>query len=286
MNNITNTGLVLEGGGLRGVYTSGVLQYFMERNLFLPYVIGVSMGACNGANYVSCQPNRNKIVNINYVNDPRYISYFKLITKGELFGMRFIFDTIPHMLVPFDYKTFFESKIRYITVVTDCLSGNALYYEKNELGTDFLSVLSASTSLPFISKPVKYKDHILMDGGISDSIPVRKSIADGNKKNVIILTQPKGYRKKTEFFVKFAPIFYPQYAGLKKTLKNRHVVYNSTIDYIDALERDGDAFVIRPKSTLAAGRVERNKQILYSVYTQGYKDAVELYGSLIDFLAS
>lgn len=187
--------LVLEGGGLRGIYTSGVLRCFMDKGIFFPYVIGVSMGACNAANYVSRQPERNRIVSIRYVNDARYLSYSRLLIRGELFGMKFIFDTLPRSLVPFDFTTFMENDVKCITVVTDCETGEALYYEKKELGEDYLKVLQASNSLPFVAKPVHYKGRILMDGGLSDSVPIRKSVDDGNEKTSLFLLARKAIGK-------------------------------------------------------------------------------------------
>lgn len=282
---LSHTGLVLEGGGMRGVYTSGVLHFFMDNNLWFPYVIGVSMGACNAANYVSRQPGRGKIVNISFVKDPRYLSYYRLLTKGELFGMNFIFNTIPNSIVPFDYKTFWENETKCITTVTDCSSGEPLYYEKNELGDDYMKILQASSSLPFISKPVKYDGKVLMDGGMSDSIPIRKSIKDGNTKNVIILTQPKGYRKKPEALAGFAKRKYPGHKGIFKALKERHTRYNEIIDFIEQLSAGNEAFIIRPEVMLTVGRIETNKSKLYALYDQGYKDASENYTSLCEYLS-
>jgi predicted patatin/cPLA2 family phospholipase len=279
-----NIGLVLEGGGLRGVYTSGILQYFMEKELYFPYVIGVSMGACNAANYLSRQIERNKIVNISFVNDSRYLSYFRLITRGELFGMDFIFDTIPNTLVPFDYKTFNESKIKCVTTATNCITGEAEYYEKHELGSDYFKMLQASSSLPFISRPVEYKGKILMDGGMSDSIPIRKSIADGNKRNVVILTQPEGYRKEPENLARFVSLRYPHYKGLQKALANRHKNYNETIAYIEEMQSKGELFIIRPSARLEAGRAERSKEILYATYDRGYAEAKNIFSKLLEFL--
>lgn len=284
--NLDHTGLILEGGGLRGVYTSGVLHYFMNKGLFFPYVIGVSMGACNAANYVSRQPERNRVVNIKYVNDPRYLSYYRLFTKGELFGMDFIFDTIPNLLEPFDYKAFTESGQKCIATVTDCISGEALYFEKHEVGTDYFKILQASSSLPFISRPVNYRGRMLMDGGLSDSIPIRKSIHDGNIKNVIVLTRPFGYRKEPESFSRFTNFKYPKYKGLCKALANRHIVYNETIEFVEDLQKKGNVFVIQPHQPLKAGRVERNKRILYSIYDQGYEDAGKQYEKLCEYLDS
>ena len=278
--------LVLEGGGLRGVYTSGVLRFFMDKGVFFPYVIGVSMGACNAANYVSRQPERNRMVCIRYVNDARYISYSRLLMGGELFGMKFIFDTLPHSLVPFDFKTFMENDVKCITVVTDCETGETLYYEKKELGEDYLKVVQASNSLPFVAKPVRYKGRILMDGGLTDAVPIRKSIDDGNTRNVLILTPPKGYRKKRPHFIRFATMRYSRYEGLCEALASRHARYNETMDFIDQLEQRGEVFVIRPRLALNAGRAERKKDKLYAAYDQGYSDGSACYTRLRSYLNS
>jgi predicted patatin/cPLA2 family phospholipase len=281
---LERSALILEGGGLRGIYTSGVLRFFMDRDIFFPYVIGVSMGACNAANYVSCQPERNRIVNTRYVNDSRYLSYLRLLTKGELFGMDFIFDTIPNSLVPFDYKTFMESDAKCFTTVIDCKTGEALYYEKKEVGEDYLKVLRASTSLPFMAKPIHYKGRVLMDGGLADSIPIRKSLNDGNRKHVLVLTRPKGYRKKPSHFVRLARLRYPNYQGLCGAITTRHMRYNETLDLVDALEQRGEVFVIQPRRDLNVGRAERNKDRLYATYDQGYADAFKHYVALSAFL--
>jgi predicted patatin/cPLA2 family phospholipase len=281
---IEHGALILEGGGLRGVYTSGVLRFFMDKGIYFPYVIGVSMGACNAANYVSRQPERNRIVCTRYVNDSRYISYVRLLLRGELFGMKFIFDTIPRSLVPFDFETFMDNNVICITVVTDCDTGKALYYEKKELGKDYMKILQASNSLPFIAKPVHYKGRTLMDGGLSDSVPIRKSMNDGNQRNVLILTRPKGYRKKRHHFIRLAAIRYQRYRGLCEALANRHIIYNETMDFIDQLEQRGELLVIRPQLPLGAGRAERNKDKLYSTYDQGYSDASACYPMLRSYL--
>ena len=278
--------LILEGGGLRGVYTSGVLRFFMDKRLHFPYVIGVSMGACNAASYISRQPERNRIVNIRYVNDSRYISYLRLLVKGELFGMTFIFDTIPNLLVPFDFDAFVKSEQQCLTTVTDCRTGKPLYYEKKELGEDYLKILQASSSLPFIAKPVHFRGRVLMDGGLSDAIPIQKSIRDGNTKNILVLTRTKGYRKKPSRLLGLARLWYNRYRGVYESLKNRHVRYNETMDYIDQLEEHGRVFIIRPGAPLDAGRIERNKNKLYAIYDQGYADAHECYARLRTYLKS
>jgi predicted patatin/cPLA2 family phospholipase len=277
--------LILEGGGLRGIYTSGVLRFFMDHEIYLPYVIGVSMGACNAANYVSRQPDRNRIVNTRYVNDSRYISYRRLLLQGELFGMKFIFDTIPHVLVPFDFETFTKNPVTCITTVTDCATGEALYYEKKDLGDDCFKILQASCSLPFMAKPVHYQGRILMDGGLSDSVPIRKSIQDGNRKNVVVLTRPRGYRKESPHFMPLVNLRYGKLRGLCRAIASRHERYNETMDLIDELEKRNEVFVIRPGSTLRVGRAERNKEKLYAAYDQGYRDAAACHSGLVSYLS-
>ena len=283
---LEGSALVLEGGGLRGVYTSGVLHLFMRQNLYLPYVIGVSMGACNAANYISRQPERNRAVNIPFVRDPRYLSYRRLLTRGELFGMDFIFRTIPEVLVPFDFKTFRENRQRCITTVTDCETGQPLYFDKDELGDDYLRILQASSSLPFIARPVPFRGRLLMDGGLSDSIPLGKSLSDGNRKHVLVLTRPRGYRKTAPRLPWIARLRYPHYRGLQECLRTRHIRYNETMEEIERLEAQGRVFVIRPDAPLKAGRVERNMERLYAVYDQGYRDAEGAYPALYAYLNS
>ncbi|MBF0525364.1 MAG: patatin family protein [Deltaproteobacteria bacterium] len=280
-----NAALILEGGGMRGVYTAGVLRYFMDRNLYLPYVIGASIGACNGANYVARQPERNRIVNIHYVRDGRFLSYRRLIFQGELFGMQFIFDTLPHDLVPFDFETFKQSEQRFILTVFDCISGESVYFDKDELDkADCLTLLQAGSSLPLIQKSVLYQGRVFMDGGIGEPVPLKKSIEDGNQRHVLILTRPKGYRKKASRIHWLIRRRYPLYEGLHRVFAARHKRYNETMDRIDRLESEGKVFVIRPKQLLPIGRVTRSTEKLYSVYDQGYAEARERYAALCCYL--
>ncbi|MGD8563300.1 MAG: patatin family protein [Desulfarculaceae bacterium] len=284
--NLDQAGLILEGGGLRGIYTSGVLRYFMERQMYFPYVIGVSIGACNGANYVSRQPERNRIVNTRFVNDRRYLSYLRLLTKGELFGMEFIFDVIPNSLVPFDLDTYLSSGQIFITTVTDCATGQALYFEKNDMGRDGYRILQASCSLPFIAHPVEYQGKVLMDGGIADPVPIRKSISDGNLRHVLILTQPRGYRKSPNFWARLARRRYPHLPGLCEALDQRPAKYNATMDLIDSLEDKGEVFVIRPQAPLGVKRAERNQSKLYLAYDRGYEDGARAFEAMCNYLSA
>lgn len=282
---ISFTGLVLEGGGMRGLYTAGILDYFLDMKLHLPYVIGVSAGACHAASYISSQWGRNKQVNIGYIQDPRYISYRNLIKTKSLFGMDFVFNEIPNHLEPFDYETFYQSNQSYFIGTTDCVTGKAIYFDAKKSNPDLiLKVLMASSSLPFLSPTVEIEGKILLDGGIVDPIPVRKSIEDGNEKQVIILTRNKDYRKKPFKAKWLANRFYAKYPEFTKAMLKRHAVYNETLDLIENLESSGKAFVIRPSMPLHVGRLERNPEKLTDLYKLGYRDAEQSFGQLQKFL--
>ena len=279
-----NIGLVLEGGGMRGIYTTGVLDFFMEKNLYFPYIVGVSMGACNGISYVSRQKGRNKKININYIDDPRYLSCKNWIARKGIFNGEFIFDEIPNKLDLFDTEAFNKAKEEFIVVATNCDTGKPVYFEKDKYKNDILDIVKASSSLPFVAPIVKYKGTSLLDGGISDPIPVKKSIKDGNNKNVIILTRNKGYVKKP-FKMKFmANRIYSRYKGLIRCMENRYIKYNSTVEYIERLEKQGKVFVIRPKQTIKVRRIERNKEKLEELYKQGYVEAKDCYDKLIEWM--
>jgi predicted patatin/cPLA2 family phospholipase len=281
---MNNTGLVLEGGGMRGVYTAGVLEFFMEEELYFPYNIGVSAGACNAASYLSRQQGRNYHVTIGYVDHPEYISYKNLFLKKELFGMDLIFDKIPNEFVPFDFTHFSSANERFIVGTTDCQTGEAIYFEKSQYINDILTIIKASSSLPFMAPSVEFNGRVLMDGGISDPIPIKKALEDQMEKNVIILTKSKGYRKKKSSLTRLSNYFYKEYTGLNRLLENRYRLYNETLDFIEELEQAGKVFVIRPEIELHVGRIERNKVKLNQLYEQGYKDAQNSYKDLINWL--
>ncbi len=278
-----NVGLVLEGGGMRGLYTCGVLEYFMENQLYFNYVIGVSAGACNAASYISRQQRRNEKVIIGFVKDWRYMSLRNLILSKSYFGMDFIFDKIPNQHVPFDFRTFYESPGVFLVGATDCQTGKPLYLNKDDLGAQF-QALRASASLPMLSPIVNYKGYELLDGGISDSIPIKKSIQDGNTKNIIVLTRNKGYRKRPGKFNALLKLTYKNYPQLIETMLNRYKNYNETLDYIEHLEDEGKALVIRPSNKLEVGRLEKDPQKLYRLLHQGYEDTKHSYERIMEFV--
>ncbi|MBN8200088.1 MULTISPECIES: patatin-like phospholipase family protein [Bacillaceae] len=270
---ISEAGLVLEGGGMRGVYTAGVLEYFLEQDLCFPYVIGVSAGACNAASYLSKQKGRNRIVNVDYVTDPRYISWRNYFKSRQLFGMDFIFDEIPNKLVPYHYDEFYKNESEFVIGTTDCHTGKPVYFSKKDYGKDMLKVLKASSSLPFIAPEVDFNSRVLLDGGISDPIPIKKAQEDGFKKNIVILTRNRGYSKKPSKFTFMVKRKYPHYTGLQKALAERCRTYNDTLRYVEQEEKNGTVLVIQPQEPLTVGRMERNPQKLEKLYLQGYEDA-------------
>ena len=281
---VYQNGLILEGGGMRGIYTAGVLEYFMEKDRYFPYVIGVSAGACNAASYLSRQPGRNRSVMIDYISHPDYISFRNLMQKRELFGMDLIFNQIPNELLPFDFKAFHAAEERFIIGTTDCLTGKPVYFEKNDYPNDILSIIRASSSLPFMSRAVSHMGQLLMDGGVADPIPIRKAVADGVEKPVIILTKSAGYRIKPHRFNRTTRYFYKDYMGLTYALEIRSKVYNDTMDEIESLERDGKVFIIRPSEVINVKRAERDPYKLELLHRQGYSDAQHAYGAMEHWL--
>jgi predicted patatin/cPLA2 family phospholipase len=277
-------GLVLEGGGMRGVYSAGTMEFFLEQELFFPYVIGVSAGACNAASYLSKQRGRNKKVNIDFISDPRYLSWKNFYQKRQLFGMDFIFDEIPNKIVPFDYETFFQNQSEFVIGTTDCMTGEPVYYKKQDYGKDVLPIIKASSSLPFVAPEVEYDGRTLLDGGISDPIPIKQAQRDGFQKNIVILTQNEHYRKKPSKFHYLVKRKYRHFPGLIKTLENRYQHYNETIDYIENEKNKGNVFILRPIKPLKVGRMEKNAERLTDLYEQGYHDAKHSYQELVDWM--
>lgn len=262
-------GLVLEGGALRGQYTAGVLDAFLEAKVEFPYVVGVSAGASIACSYVSRQHGRNKVIVDTYRNDRRYLSLTNLLTTGSLFGMDFLYDQIPRRLVPFDFPTFEASPTRFVTVCTDCESGRPVYYDKE--GEDHLTVLRASASMPFLSPMVEYKGRLLLDGALADSLPWNRAVSEGFRKNVVVLTRPAGYRKKAPA-PWVARTVYRRFPRLVEAINGRWRQYNASLDAIEAAEDEGRALVIRPSVDLAIGRTEKSLDKLNQLYELGRQD--------------
>lgn len=272
-------GLVLEGGGMRGLYTSGVLDYFLDQKIFVDYVIGVSAGACNGVSYLSKQKGRNYRVNTNYVSDKRYLSLSNFIKTKSLFGMDFIFDEIPHQLDLFDYETFLSSPSEYKLGVTDVLTGRPVYFDKTHLDHDS-TILKASSSIPVFSPIIEYQNGLYLDGGTTDSIPVKQALKDGCDHVIIVLTRDRNYIKKPESFRFIYSKVLKAYPNLIQALDNRHLMYNETLKFIKELEQQGKATIIAPSSPLEISRFEKDVSKLKNIYELGYSDASKKFDQL------
>lgn len=276
-------GLVVEGGGMRGVYTAGVLDYFMEKNLYFDDCYGVSAGACHISSYVSKQIGRSMKVTLDYINDKRYCSINSLIKTGDMFGVEMLYDLIPNKLELYDYDTFNKFKGNFYSVVTNCKTGKAEYMKIKDMKKDIIAV-RASSSLPLLSRIVEINGKEYLDGGITDSIPIKKSIKDGHKKNVVILTRDKTYRKSKPKFLSFFKLKYKKYPNLVKAIENRYKMYNETLDFIEEEKAKNKVFIIQPKLPVKISRIEKDKDKLKALYNQGYEDAKEIYEDLMKFL--
>lgn len=268
-------GLVLEGGGMRGIYTVGVLDFFLKENIKMDYVIGVSAGACNGISYVSNQQGRSYRVNTNYLKDKRYASFTNYLKTRSIFGMDFIFDEIPNKLDIFDFDTFLSSPTEFVVGVTDVLTGKPIYFGKDALKYDS-TVLRASSSIPIFSPIVDFNGGKYLDGGTSDPIPVRKALEDGCDKVIVVLTRDRSYVKKAESFRTIYHRIFKQYPQMVRLLDERHQIYNETLQYVTELEKSGKAIVIAPSIPINISRFEKNLNKLQSLYDMGIRDSEEI----------
>lgn len=275
IKNLQNTGLVLEGGGLRGVFTCGVLDCFMDHGIRFPFTVGVSAGACNGLSYMSGQRGRAKASNIDLMEKHHYIGFRYLLTQRCIMDFKLLFEDFPERIIPYDYDAYFSNPDRFIMVTTNCLTGKAEYLEEKSSSKRVMEIVRASSSLPFVS-PITYVDGTpMLDGGISDSIPVEYAMKQGYDKLVVILTRNKGYRKKASK-MRVAKAFYRKYPGLQKALSERNSTYNKTMDLIDHLEQEDKIIVIRPLRPIEVGRMEKDTSKLTDLYQEGYEIARKL----------
>lgn len=267
-----NTGLVLEGGGLRGVFTCGVLDCFMDHGIRFPFTVGVSAGACNGLSYMSGQRGRARSSNIDLMEKHHYVGFKYLITQGCIMDYKLLFEDFPEKIIPYNYDAYFSNPDRFVMVTTNCLTGEAEYFEEKSSSERVMSIVRASSSLPFVSK-ITYVDGVpMLDGGIADSIPVQYALDQGYEKLVVILTRNKGYRKK-EGKMRIAKAFYRKYPELQKALSVRNIRYNQTMDLIEKLEAEGRITVIRPIRPIEVGRIEKDTTKLAALYQEGYEVA-------------
>lgn len=276
----SRSGLVLEGGGMRGVFTCGVLDNLMDRGIDFPYAIGVSAGACNGLSYVSHQRGRARFSNIDLLEKYRYIGFRHLLTKRNIMDFDLLFHKFPTEIVPYDYEAYEANAIRFEMVTTDCTTGKACYLHEPHSPERIIDIVKASSSLPFVT-PISYVDgRPMLDGGIADSIPVRRAMECGYDNLCLILTRNSGYRKSGgKSWV--PPLVYRRYPALREAIASRNNRYNDDIELVERLESEGRMLVIRPEKPISVGRMERDISKLVDLYDEGYAIA-----SKIEFIAA
>ncbi|MBR6758387.1 MAG: patatin family protein [Bacteroidaceae bacterium] len=269
------SGLILEGGGMRGVFTCGVLDNLMERGIRFPYTIGVSAGACNGLSYMSEQKGRAKYSNIDLLDKYHYIGIKQLIKKGNIMDFDLLFHKFPEEIIPYDYERYAQCTERYEMVTTDCYTGQACYFEEKNNPARIIEIVKASSSLPFVC-PISYVDgHPMLDGGIADSIPLLRARQQGYDNNVVVLTRNRGYRKSSRSTL-VPPFIYRRYPALRKAIAHRNRLYNSQLEMVEQLEDMGKLTVIRPTRPIVVDRMERNIDKLLDLYNQGYEIAASI----------
>jgi len=265
------TGLVLEGGGTRGFFSAGVFEAFMEEGIMFPYIVSVSAGSANAFSYVSGQPRRGRLIVEKYVGDKKYVSYRNLFKYRSLFGYDFIFGTIPNKHVFWDRDNFNNTDIRFLIGAINCNTGKTVWFEKHELSNNFIESV-ASCSVPLVARIVRHRGLELLDGGVSDPIPIEKSIADGNKFHVVVLTRNQGFLQEAMRHSGIVKLVYRNYPNLVNAIVSRHEVYNKQLALCEQLVREGRAIIIRPQLPLTVGRSTRDTEKLLALYDEGHDE--------------
>ena len=278
------TGLVMEGGAMRGMFTAGVTDVFMENGIEFDGAIGVSAGACFGCNFKSKQIGRAIRYNMKYCNDKRYCSLWSLIKTGDLYGADFCYRELPEKLDIFDNKTYNENPMEFYVVATDVLTGKAMYKKCETTEGNLLEWMRASASMPLVSRIVEVDGYKLLDGGIADSVPIKYFESIGYNKNVVILTQAKDYVKKKNELLPVIKLALRKYPKLIEAMAKRHEIYNETTKYIEEKEAKGELLVIRPDEKLPVGRTEKDSKKLEETYNIGRMIAERRLSEIKEFL--
>ena len=277
-------GLILEGGGMRGMFTAGVIDVMMEADVALDGIVGVSAGAVFGCNYKSRQIGRTIRYNTAYCRDPRYCSFRSLLFTGDMYGADFCYRRIPYELDIFDTETFVKNPMEFHVVATDVESGKALYHICTDCGENDLLWMRASASMPLVSRIVEADGYKMLDGGIADSIPLRYFEEQGYEKNIVVLTQPRDYVKGKNAMLPLMRLSLGRYPHLLETMAHRHEMYNETRAYIAEREKEGSVLVLCPDADLPISRTERDPDKLREVYALGRRAAEERLAEIRAFL--
>ena len=266
-----DTGLVLEGGGMRGVFTSGVLDALMKHECSFNYVVAVSAGACNGLSYMSGQPRRARFSNIDMLRKYGYLSLKNLLVQGSIFDPNILYERFPAEIVPFDYQAYANNPATYEMVTTNCLTGKAEYLSEKHNQRRITAIAKASSSLPYVAQITNVDGVPMLDGGIVDSIPVLRATSLGHAFNVVVMTRNKGFRS-SERDINIPSFIYSDYPHLREALSHRVEVYNRQLELVERMERWGEVIVIRPQRTMEVGRTCSDPSKLERLYEEGFQE--------------
>ena len=282
---MSNIGLILEGGGMRGAFTAGVLDAFMARGIWIGDVYGVSAGACQACSYLAGQLGRGLRVWTDHLDDWRFCGVKSLLRTGDLFGAAFNYDLVPNRLDPVDYDAARRRDSRFVAVVTNLETGAAEYPRISDMRAQ-MPLIRASASMPLVSRAVEWRGRRYLDGGVADSIPLARSIADGHARNIVVLTREAGYRKGPNRALPLMALRYAGYPAFVETMRRRHVNYNAALDLVEAEADAGRAFVLRPDTPPEVGRVERDAAKLRALHDAGFAAVERGIDALNRFIGS
>ena len=279
------TGLVLEGGGMRGLFTSGFLDVLMSAGIRFDGMIGVSAGATFGCNFKSHQAGRALRYNLRFIGDSRYMGWRTLLRTGDLVAAEFSYHTMPTQLDVFDAQTFEAEPMEFHVVCTDVDTGEPVYKQLSHVDYDCMEWIRASASMPIVSRPVELEGKRLLDGGIADSIPLRHFQQLGYTRNVVVLTQPKGFLKKRTRLMPILRVMCRKQPAIVSAMARRHEMYNAQLAYLQEQEQLGNILLIHPADTLPIGRTEQNAKKMHLVYDMGCAEAERRLQEIRNFLA-
>ena len=280
----SSNGLVLEGGGLRGMFTNGILDVFMKNDIKFDAAVGVSAGVLFGCNYKSNQPGRALRYNIKYKDNPNYMSWRSLFRTGNFVNEQFSYNLLPHVYDPLDFCAYKNNPMRSYAVCTDIEEGCPVYCEIEDADGIGLRWMQASASMPVFARPVEIDGHHYLDGGITDSIPLKFIQEKGYRRNVVVLTQPADYKKKKSHVGLAMKMFLSGYPKVAELMSKRHIMYNDELDYVHSELEKGDTFLICPDENLNIGRLSLNENKMRRVYEAGVEKAISLLPQIKEFV--
>ena len=270
-----STALVLEGGGMRGVFTSGVLDWMIDHDITFPYLVGVSAGSSNALSYASHQRGRGKYIFADLQVERHYLGMRNLLRHRSIMDMDLLYHELPETIWPYDYEAYKANPMRVESVATDCVTGKAVYLEEKEDAERIIDIVRASSSLPFACPIAHVDGHPMLDGGISDSIPLQRAIDQGYEHAVVVLTRQRGYRKE-EKPSRIPSCVYRRYPQLREALSTRGARYNAQLAMVEQLESEGRITVIRPDHPVEVARIETNMDKMNALYQHGFEMAEKM----------